>query len=191
MAYRNDVDALEARKVALEFEVGAKAKERDEAARLLGEAKARSKLPILDNIRVATPCHVEWDSMTGDDRVRNCDSCKKDVFNLSMMSRDEAETLLREKTGGMCVRYFQRHDGTILLADCTIGKRQRRNRRLIVAGAALLLGGSAAGVVMHHRATLAHERGEMIMGDIAEPIAIQGQAMAPIELPPDEPKESK
>ena len=108
-----------------------------------------------------------------------------------MMSRDEAETLLREKTGGMCVRYFQRHDGTILLADCTIGKRQRRNRRLIVAGAALLLGGSAAGVVMHHRATIAHERGEMMMGDIAEPIAIQGQAMAPIELPPDEPKESK
>jgi hypothetical protein len=188
MAYRNDVDALEARKVALEYEVGAKAKERDEAARLLGEAKVRAKLPILDNIRVATPCHVEWDSMTGDDRVRNCDSCKKDVFNLSLMSRDEAETLLREKTGGLCVRYFQRHDGTIMLADCTIGKRQRRNRRLIVAGAALLLGGSAAGLVMHHRATLAQERGEMIMGDVA----IQGQMSSSSELPPvEETEESK
>jgi hypothetical protein len=181
MAYRNDVDALEARKVALEFEVGAKAKERDEAARLLGEAKARAKLPILDNIRVATPCHVDWNSMTGDDRVRNCDSCKKDVFNLSLMSRDEAETLLREKTGGMCVRYFQRHDGTIMLADCTIGKRQRRNRRLIVAGAALLLGGSAAAFMLKHRVTDAHERGKMIMGE-AEPIAIQGQMVMPIEL---------
>jgi len=187
MAYRNDVDALEARKAALEFEVGAKAKERDEAAQLLGEAKARAKLPILDNIRVATPCHVEWDSMTGDDRVRNCDSCKKDVFNLSLMSRDEAQTLLSEKTGGMCVRYFQRHDGTIMLADCTIGKRRRRNRRLIVAGAALLLGGSAAGVVMHHRAIVEDDRGMMMMGDIGPPTAIQGEIALPIELP----KESK
>jgi hypothetical protein len=186
MAYRNDVDALEARKVALEFEVGAKAKERDEAARLLGEAKARAKLPILDNIRVATPCHVDWNSMTGGDRVRNCDSCKKDVFNLSLMSRDEAETLLREKTGGMCVRYFQRHDGTIMLADCTIGKRQRRNRRLIVAGAALLLGGSTAAFMLKHHAAV-EDRGTMMMGDIGPPTAIQGEIAVPFELP----KESK
>lgn len=188
MAYRNDVDALEARKAALQFEVDAKGQELAEAARLLCEAKARAKLPVLDNIRVATPCHVAWDSMTGDDRVRNCDSCKKDVFNLSMMSRDEAETLLRENTSGMCVRYFQRHDGTIMLADCAVGKRQRRNRRLIVAGAALLLGGSAAGVVMKHRATIADERGEMIMGDVASaPIEIKGQMTVSVE----QPKESK
>lgn len=170
MAYRNDVDALEARKAALQFEVDAKGKERDEAARLLGEAKARAKLPILDNIRVATPCHVEWDSMTGDDRVRNCDSCKKSVFNLSMMTRDEAETLLRDRTGSLCVRYFQRHDGTVMLADCTIGKRQRRNRRLIVAGAALLLGGGTAGFVMkHHAKVVVEEHMTQIMGGIPEP----------------------
>ncbi|MEO8843085.1 MAG: hypothetical protein ABI591_29220 [Kofleriaceae bacterium] len=187
MAYRNDVDALEARKAALQFEVDAKGKERDEAARLLGEAKARAKLPVLDNLRVATPCHVDWDSMTGDDRVRNCDSCKQDVFNLSLMSRDEAEALLRAKTGGMCVRYFQRHDGTIMLADCTIGKRRRRNRRLFAAGAALLLGGGAAGVMLKHRADVAHERGDMIMGAVGEPLAVQGQLAIPTELP----KESK
>ena len=167
MAYRNDVDALEARKAALEFEVGAKAKEREEAGRLLGEAKARAKLPVLDNIRVASPCNVAWDSMTGDERVRNCDTCKKDVFNLSMMSREEAETLLLERTGAMCVRYFQRHDGTIMLADCTVGKRRRRNRRLIVAGAALLLGGGTAAFVLKHRATHSYEHGVMIQGSVS------------------------
>jgi hypothetical protein len=42
MAYRSDVDALEARLVALRGEVGEKTRERDEVAHLLTEARARA-----------------------------------------------------------------------------------------------------------------------------------------------------
>jgi hypothetical protein len=173
MTYRNDVDALEARKAALEFEVAAKTKERDAAARLLDEAQARAKLPILDNIRVASPCSVDWNSMTGTDRARSCDTCKKTVFNLSMMTRDEAETLLRDSTGGLCARYYQRHDGTILTADCTVGKRQHRKRQLIAASAVALLGGGvAAYLVARHERTeqlvqIDEDRGQALMGEIS------------------------
>ena len=41
MAYRNDVDALEARLKDLESEVGDRTRERDEVAQLLAEARAR------------------------------------------------------------------------------------------------------------------------------------------------------
>jgi len=142
MSYRNDVDALAARHAALELEVVEKTKERNAAAHLLDEAKARAKLPILDNIRVATPCSADWDQMSGDERVRACGACNKNVYNLSNMTRDEAETLIVAKEGRLCVRYFQRADGTILLADCTVGKSQKRKRRVIAAGAAALLAGS-------------------------------------------------
>ena len=142
--FRSDLDALRARQEALESEVSAKQKELGDARRLVAEATAREKLPVLDNIRVAAPCTASWDKMTGDERVRACGECNKNVFNLSAMTRDEAEALIIETAGRLCVRYFQRADGTIMLKDCTIGVRQRRKRR-IFAGAATLL--AATGVV--------------------------------------------
>ena len=144
MSYRNDLDALAARHAALETELAEKTKELDAAARLLAEAKAKSKLPVLDNIRVASPCSAAWSQMTGDDRVRHCGDCQKNVYNLSEMTRDEAEALIVAKEGRLCVRYFQRSDGTILLKDCTIGVRRKRRRRIIAAGAAAMLAGGAA-----------------------------------------------
>ncbi|MEO6776742.1 MAG: hypothetical protein ABI467_27620 [Kofleriaceae bacterium] len=154
MTYRNDVDALDARKTALEFEVEQKTRERDLAAMLLHEAKARAKLPVLDNIRVATPCNADWNEMIGDDRVRHCTKCDKDVFNLSQMTREDAESLLCAKQGNLCARYFQRADGTILTTDCAVGKQQRRRRRVIAAGAAVaslaLIGTGIAAALKHH-----------------------------------------
>src|SRR5688572_28239237 len=133
MSYRNDLDALAARHAALETEVAAKTRELDAAARLLDEAKAKSKLPVLDNIKVASPCTAAWSSMTGDERVRHCGDCQKSVYNLSALTRDEAQALIVEKEGKLCVRYFQRHDGTILLEDCAIGVRRKRRRRIVAA----------------------------------------------------------
>jgi hypothetical protein len=85
---------------------------------------------VLDDIKVATPCNADWDDMSGDERVRFCGKCEKNVYNLSAMSRLEAEALVREKEGRMCVRFFQRADGTMLTQDCPVGVRnaQWRNR---------------------------------------------------------------
>jgi hypothetical protein len=152
MAFRDDLTALSARHDALAAEVARKTRELEESRRLLDHAQARARLPVLDNIRVAAPCTADWNQMTGDDRTRYCGECKKSVYNLSGMTRDEAEALLIDRNGDLCVRYFQRHDGTILLADCAVGVKRRRRRRLVAAGAAALLASGAAAAV-HARHT--------------------------------------
>lgn len=141
MTYRSDVDALAARTESLAAEVRTKTAELDTARALLDEAKAKAKLPVLPNIRVASPCPADWNAMTGDERIRACGSCNKNVYNLSTLTREEAEALILEKEGRLCVRYFQRKDGTILLKDCSIGITQKRKRRVIAIGVAALLGG--------------------------------------------------
>jgi hypothetical protein len=143
MSYRDDVTALTVRHAALTVEVQEKTRELEAASALLAEAKAKAKLPVLPNIRVAAPCKADWNAMVGDERVRECAKCDKRVYNLSNMTRDEAEALIVEKEGRLCVRYFQRRDGTIILKDCEVGVSSRRKRRLIAAGTAALLAGSA------------------------------------------------
>jgi hypothetical protein len=115
-------------------------------------------VPLLARIRVATPCTADWSQMTGDERVRHCAHCKKNVFNLSDMTREQAERLIIEKNGDLCARYFQRKDGTILLADCSVGIKQKRKTNVLAASAAMLLAGTGgvAGYLKlsHHAAPM-------------------------------------
>src|SRR6267142_5668090 len=69
---------------------------------------------MLDRISIAAPCSADWDSMPGSDRVRHCGQCNKNVYNLSEMTRRQAEALIREKEGQLCARLYRRADGTIL-----------------------------------------------------------------------------
>jgi hypothetical protein len=149
-AYRDDVSALAARHQALSAQLEEKTRELAEAAQLLEEARARRRLPVLESLRVASPCAAAWEQMTGDDRVRSCAACQKDVFNLSELTRYEAEALLLERAGKLCVRYYQRKDGTILLQDCAVGVAGKRKRRLLAAGAAALLAGPAGYLAGDH-----------------------------------------
>ncbi len=93
----------------------------------------RVEIP-LDSIRIANPCRADWNKMAGDDRSRFCVSCAKNVYNLSEMTRAEAENLVREREGELCVRFFQRADGTMITTDCPIGIKPNRKRgRISVA----------------------------------------------------------
>jgi hypothetical protein len=78
-------------------------------------------LPVLDRIEIASPCTASWDEMTGTDRVRFCGQCQLQVYNLSAMSRDEAQRLLGETPERLCVRLYRRTDGTMLTQDCPRG----------------------------------------------------------------------
>lgn len=102
--------------------------------------------PLLDQIRVGTPCTEDWASMRGDERRRRCHACKLDVYDLSAMTRDEGEALLRSATGRTCVRFARRPDGTIVTGDClTVAAGLRRRTRLVAAAVAGFLGlGGAA-----------------------------------------------
>lgn len=93
---------------------------------------------LLDRIDVTTPCTADWSLMTGDDRRRRCGQCRLDVYDLSAMTRREAEELLEGRAGQRtCVRFARRSDGTVVSADClTVAARLRR--RMHVAAAALV-----------------------------------------------------
>lgn len=82
----------------------------------------------LNNVKIASPCSANWDEMYGNERKRHCGDCKLNVFNLSGMTKYDAENLLMNSEGRVCVRYFQRSDGTILTADCPVGWAKVRDR---------------------------------------------------------------
>ena len=98
----------------------------------------------LDIISVAEPCTLEWDTMLGSGAVRYCRLCKKNVYDLSDMSRAEAEELVFAHGGDLCVRFYRRADGTVMTEDCapTRTERARRasRRALGAVGAAFALG---------------------------------------------------
>ena len=94
----------------------------------------------LKNLKIASPCTAEWDGMTGNERKRFCGECKLHVYNLSGMTRYDAENLLRLSEGRLCVRYYQRPDGTILTRDCPVGwARVKRKMTAFVSAAAAVL----------------------------------------------------
>jgi hypothetical protein len=101
----------------------------------------------LDHLHVSTPCTARWEEMAGDERTRFCSHCSLNVYNLSAMRHDEAEALIEEKEGRLCVRFYRRSDGTVLTQDCPVGLRTVRQRiirsvRNVAATIAALVGGA-------------------------------------------------
>lgn len=206
--YRNDLDVLQQRKASLQGEIARlreqtsgldelRLRERELAHELAsvegrldagGAGRGVRPLPLLDQVRVASPCNADWNEMLGDDRVRFCLGCEKNVYNLSSLPREDAEALLRARMGGeMCVRFFERADGTILTQDCPVGvkKKQRRKLALAVAGAGVM---AAAAATMFFRTTQGKRAlpgGDVRMGEMTAfepPVAPTG-----VEVPPEVP----
>ena len=89
----------------------------------------------LDRVTVAAPCDAGWENMVGDERVRFCAKCSLNVYNLSGMTKREAERLVVQAEGRLCVRFYRRADGTILTKNCPVGLRALRRRAARVATA--------------------------------------------------------
>ncbi|MEZ5962544.1 MAG: hypothetical protein R3F56_01745 [Planctomycetota bacterium] len=165
---------------------------------------------LLRDLAVASPCPAEWNQMTGDAKRRFCQQCQLHVHDLSAMTRAEAEAVLRDAGGArVCVRFFRRHDGTVLTRDCPVGLRQRlrRARRRATAAvsaafAALLSAvgctrdakrpptSSGNGTDIHGApADPGPTMGEPVQGDVVTGIArpTMGRPAMPVETPSDEP----
>ena len=82
----------------------------------------------LSHVHVASPCKADWDQMIGSDRIRFCGQCNLNVYNLSGMSRHDAESLITRTEGRLCVRFYRRRDGSILTNDCPAGLQAVRQR---------------------------------------------------------------
>jgi hypothetical protein len=162
MAYRDDDEAARLREVQLASELqkidariapleelrGERtllAEELRRAREVLAEREAKREPIRLESLRVARPCEESWGLMMGDVRVRHCERCDKDVFDLSEMTRGEAEALLGRHGVLPCVRLFRRADGTVKTADCP---RSRRRRWLVAASASGTLSATVAAVFL-------------------------------------------
>ena len=61
------------------------------------------------------------------------------VYNLSAMSKTEAEKLFLNSEGRLCVRFYRRADGTVLTKDCPVGWQAVKRRASQFATAAFSL----------------------------------------------------
>jgi carboxypeptidase family protein len=95
-------------------------------------------------VRIASPCSANWDQMAGDDRVRFCPECQRNVYNFSSMTEAEVKRLVAQSEGRLCGRFYQRRDGTMLAKNCPIGFRGSLLRATRLATATLTAVMSAA-----------------------------------------------
>lgn len=114
---------------------------------------------LLSKVTVAAPCPANWEDMVGDERERFCGQCSLNVYNISTMSRDEAEEFLALRTEGRsCVRFYQRKDGTIITDNCPKALRAiRKASKKVVSAVNLclvfLLGAQSASWAQRPNAT--------------------------------------
>jgi hypothetical protein len=141
----------------------------------------------LSRVRVASPCTADWDSMIGDERVRFCGQCELNVYNLSALTRTQAENLIGGTERRLCVRFYRRRDGSIITQNCPVGLRALKLRlsRIRKAVAAALFGffAGAGGTLAVHRV----EHSQMTMGTIAEPVRPPNPPVVVGELISEEP----
>ena len=134
----------------------------------------------LDDLRVASPCPANWDEMYGNERKRFCSECKLNVYNLSNMTKREAEQFLINSERRVCVRFYRRADGTVLTQNCPVGWQavKRRVSRVTTAAFSVIVG-FFSGLFAFN---LFKEEPPVTMGTIAftDPI-VQGKPAMPIK----------
>ncbi len=91
----------------------------------------------IEQLRVAKPCGVGWETMTGDEKKRHCDSCEMSVYNTEAMTAYEINRLITKTDGRICGRIRRRADGTIVTKQCPKGLRDYGKRVSRIAAAAM------------------------------------------------------
>jgi hypothetical protein len=149
----------------------------------------RTEFPGLDRIEIASPCEASWDEMAGDDRTRFCRHCSLNVYNLSDMTRREAEAFVQGCEGRACIRFYRRADGTLLTRDCPLGLRAIKLRMFRSAAAlagmmAALVTGTLFGGKLNHVKPASFQApsqtlSEWIEAGSTKPVAVMGGMCAP------------
>lgn len=134
----------------------------------------------LDGVRIAAPCNVDWDSMIGTDRVRFCGQCNLNVYNLSSLTKHEAESFITRNEGRLCVRFYRRKDGSVLTENCPVGLRAMRRRLSNVARTvATAVLSFLTGLGVYEMTSSLRVRNEPRMGVMAETGTMAGLVEVP------------
>ena len=95
-----------------------------------------SKKTLLDAIYIPLPCPKSWEKMIGGDKVRFCESCENDIYNISAMTRQEARKLLFQSKEKVCIRMEKDSAGRIR----TLGKKFHQISRQVSIAAGIFVG---------------------------------------------------
>jgi|GEM_PF-690637 len=90
-------------------------------------SNAKEPRDDLNKVMIAAPCNIGWDTMVGNDRVRLCAGCNKNVYNTSRMTKSEIRELMSRSGKLPCLRIYRRADGTMITEDCPVGLRRVRD----------------------------------------------------------------
>jgi len=123
------------------------------------------------DVPIASPCTVDWTTMTLADRGRFCGQCRKVVRELAQLTEAEARALLASPpTEGLCVRYVHDTTGEIVFRPdvVPVGRLARMKRAAAVALVAASLPMAVAGC----------------MG-AAVPPPVMGSPVPPTQQPPE------
>ena len=112
---------------------------------------------ILDRISITSPCSADWNSMTGNERVRFCLHCSKQVNNISEMTSKQAIELVSRSKGRLCLRYQRRPGGQIRTAEQPPRLHQIRRRASRLATGAFTAALSLCSSVVAQTRTVADE----------------------------------
>jgi hypothetical protein len=105
------------------------------------------------------------------------------VYNLSNMTKKDAEALILSTEGRLCVRYYHRADGTILTDNCPVGLRALKRR---VSG----LSRAAVSSVLSFFAGMAVLAGlETAQNSLDAATEASLDLISPVPLPNSEPQE--
>ena len=100
------------------------------------DARTRAATP-LPVIEVASPCTVDWETMTGDARSRFCAHCERHVHDLSAMDSEEVIDLLCHSAGQLCVKFERTNDGDVKTLDYEPASSARARWRVVISGVVL------------------------------------------------------
>lgn len=92
----------------------------------------KRKKNLLERVRVPQPCDASWDEITEQrDAVsaqRLCEHCEREVHDLSQMTKAEAEDLIGNSKGKVCVRLVKDADGRTVTKDSNTKSSEKQVR---------------------------------------------------------------
>ncbi|TVQ59266.1 MAG: hypothetical protein EA379_11670 [Phycisphaerales bacterium] len=93
---------------------------------------------LLDNVRIDEPCPLATTDLPRAPGGWHCPQCDKRVHDISALTRDEAEALLRSRAEtGLCVR-ITKDDRGVVTRERTAWRRTRRGLAIVSNIAALI-----------------------------------------------------
>lgn len=127
----------------------------------------------VSQFRIASPCSVAWDSMTGNDRVRFCEHCQLSVHNIDLASRKRIRRLIARSGGRICVSYRQPEIATPPVAPVLYKIGRRASVIAASAFSATLSISSAVGASTNLKPASLHNQ-ISVAGRVQDPVSTSG-----------------